>query len=242
MLGNNDYEHQIYIRLSVLALLLAFSLTGIALLWKQTAIETDLAQQARTALAKANLPLVNVHFQGRDGTVSGVLTNETALESILTVVQGISGVRTVDSKVTIAAASSQTTPTTQTELAQGLYTPPKNHVLEQFDLSKVSFVPTQAVLTEESYPVLDQFAELLKQYPQTVIEVSAHTDNQGTALGQTALTQAKAEAVLQYLLSKGIDLTQIQARGYGATRPIATNDDETGRTRNQRIEVTVLKE
>lgn len=245
MLGKNDYEHQIFMRLSILAILLAFSLTGLALLWKQASIENDLAQKARIALAEANLPTVNVHFQGRDGNISGILTQETSLEAILAIVGKIDGVRTVNSQVTIAQApkTSQTAPPKITELTPGsLYTPSKKHALEQFDLSQIAFVPTQAVLTEDSYPILNQLAELLKQYPQALVEISAHTDNQGTALGQTALTQAKAEAVLQYLLIKGIDLNRIKAQGYGATRPVASNEDEAGRTRNRRVELTVLKE
>lgn len=245
MLGKNDYEHQIFMRLSILAVLLAFSLTGLALLWKQASIENDLAQKARIALAEANLPAVNVHFQGRDGNISGILTQETSLEAILAIVGRIEGVRTVNSQVTLAPAT-KASPGAQpkrSDLVPGsLYTPSKKHALEQFDLSKIEFVPTQAVLTEKSYPLLDQLAELLKQYPQALVEISAHTDNQGTALGQTALTQAKAEAVLQYLLIKGIDLNRIKAQGYGATRPIASNEDEAGRTRNRRVELTVLKE
>lgn len=245
MLSNNDYERQIYMRLSLLALLIAFSLTGLALLWKQATIENDLAQKARTALAEANLPSVNVYFEGRDGHISGILTQETSLEAILEIVGGIHGVRTVNNQVTIAAApkTSEIAQPKPTELTQnGLYTPPKNHPLEQFDLSKLEFIPTQAVLTEDSYSILDQLAELVKKYPDSRLEISAHTDNQGTALGQTALTQAKAEAVLQYLLTKGIDLNQIKAQGYGATRPIASNADEAGRIHNRRIELTVLKE
>lgn len=245
MLSNNDYERQIYMRLSILALLLAFSLTGLALLWKQTSIENDLAQKARTALAEANLPLVNVHFEGRDGNISGILTQETSLEAILEIVGSIDGVRTVNSQVTLApapTASNAPTPKPPELTQAGLYTPPKAHPLEQFDLSKLEFVPTQAVLVEQSYPILDQLAELLKKYPKTIVEISAHTDNQGTALGQTALTQAKAEAVLQYLLTKGIDLNQIKAQGYGTTRPLASNADEAGRARNRRIELIVIKE
>lgn len=245
MPSKNDYKHQIFMRLSILALLMAFSLTGLTLLWKQSAIENDLAQKARTALAEANLPTVNVYFQGRDGHISGILTQETSLEAILEIVGGVDGVRTIYNQVTIAPApkTSQTTQPKTTDLALGkLYTPSKKHVLEQFDLSKVSFIPTQAVLTEDSYPILDQLAELLKTYPQVLVEISAHTDNQGTALGQTALTQAKAEAVLQYLLTKGIDLNQIKAQGYGASHPVASNEDEAGRMRNRRVELTVLKE
>lgn len=242
MPGNNDYKRQIYMRLSILAFLLAFSLTGLALLWKQSSIENDLAQKARTALAEANLPVLNVHFQGRDGTVSGILNQETSLDAILEIVGDIDGVRVVKSQVTLAPAPKQEAQAKPAELVQGLYVPSKKYPLEQFDLSKIEFIPTQAVLAEGSFPILDQLAELIKQYPQAQIEISAHTDNQGTALGQTALTQAKAEAVLQYLLTKGIDLKQIKAQGYGASRPIASNDDEAGRARNQRIELTVLKE
>lgn len=242
MLGNNDYERQIYTRLSILGLLIAFSLTGLALLWKQSAIENDLAQKARTALAEANLPAVNVHFQGRDGIIRGILTQDTSLEAILGIVGDITGVRSVKSEVTLAPAPKEVTQTKPAEFVNGLYIPSKKFPVEQFDLSKVEFIPTQATLAETSFPTLDQLAELLKQYPQTIVEISAHTDNQGTALGQTALTQAKAEAVLQYLLTKGIDLNQIKAQGYGASRPIASNEEETGRARNKRIELTVLKE
>ena len=57
------HQQQIYLRLSILALIIAMGLTAVAVLWKRNPIETSLAYQARTALTEAGLPLVNVHFQ-----------------------------------------------------------------------------------------------------------------------------------------------------------------------------------
>ncbi len=237
------HQQQIYLRLSILALIIAMGLTAVAVLWKRNPIETSLAYQARTALTEAGLPLVNVHFQGRDGILSGILPNEAALEQIIETVSQIYGVRTVKNQLTISAGSetpAETSP--EAKLINGLYVPPRQHALEQLDLSQVQFVQHQAILTEESLPTLNKLAELLNQHPQTVVEISAHTDNRGTVLGQTASTQAKAEAVLQYLLEKGIHINRLTAKGYGATRPIASNEDDTGRAQNRRVEITVLKE
>ncbi|MFN3786598.1 MAG: OmpA family protein, partial [Thiothrix sp.] len=72
--------------------------------------------------------------------------------------------------------------------------------------------------------------------------VAAHTDNQGTALGNYAVTQERAEVIRNYLLAEGVNANQVIARGYGATRPLVENNTAEQRQKNRRIEITVLKE
>ncbi len=245
MVEIRKHNQKVFMRLSVLALVIALGLTTLATWWKRIPIETSLAQTTRTVLTEAGLPLVNIHFDGRDGTLSGLLADEGIVDSIINTVASVEGVRTVHDNLTITPVEQDVTtppPPDPTLTINTLYTPSRQHPLEQFDLSKIDFVYAQAVLTEDSLPVLGELAKLLQQNSVARIEISAHSDNQGTVLGQMASTQAKAEAVLQYLLTQNIDIERLSARGYGATRPLVNNDTEENRTRNRRVEITVLPE
>ncbi len=82
----------------------------------------------------------------------------------------------------------------------------------------------------------------LRKTPDKTIEVSAHTDNEGTALGNMAVSQARAEVIRNYLLSQGIEAKQVKAKGYGSVRPLADNATDDGRKQNRRIEISVLEE
>jgi OOP family OmpA-OmpF porin len=72
------------------------------------------------------------------------------------------------------------------------------------------------------------------------IEVGGHTDNVGNDAANQKLSEQRANAVREFLIAKGIDGTRIVAKGYGETKPIATNETEEGRAQNRRTEVTVL--
>ncbi|WP_308874577.1 OmpA family protein [Thiothrix subterranea] len=81
----------------------------------------------------------------------------------------------------------------------------------------------------------------LRQQPAMIIEVSAHTDHEGTALGNLTVSQARAEVIRNYLLSQGIEAKQVRAKGYGSTRPIVEQSTAES-TRNRRIDITVLEQ
>jgi outer membrane protein OmpA-like peptidoglycan-associated protein len=72
------------------------------------------------------------------------------------------------------------------------------------------------------------------------IEVGGHTDNVGNDAANQLLSEERANAVRDFLIAHGIEASRVVAKGYGETRPVATNDTDEGRALNRRTEVTVL--
>lgn len=102
-------------------------------------------------------------------------------------------------------------------------------------LHPIRFAPGSAVLEAEAEPVLDEIAQLLGRCPVAVVEIGGHTDSQGSEGLNERLSTARANAVRDALLLRGIQLARLAARGYGEIRPIASNKTEAGRERNRRI-------
>ncbi len=96
-------------------------------------------------------------------------------------------------------------------------------------------------LRPESYIELDRVVKLLNDNPSVEIEMSAHTDSRGSDEYNFKLSDNRAQSVMQYILSKGIDPKRITAHGYGETRPVATNDTDEGRQLNRRVEFKIVK-
>lgn len=109
-------------------------------------------------------------------------------------------------------------------------------------LDNVMFRQSTAVLVEESSPSLDKIALMLKENPSMEIMLTGHTDNQGSSRANIKLSQERVEAVKSYLVSRGIDPARIQGKGFGGTRPLASNANEESRKLNRRVEFTILKE
>ena len=109
-------------------------------------------------------------------------------------------------------------------------------------LNNVFFKTNEAVLLPESQRELDRLAKLLKYNPTMVIEVAGHTDAQADAAFNITLSQARAGAVTAYLVKAGIAAGRLQARGYGLTKPVASNSTEEGRALNRRVEFLILKQ
>lgn len=238
------YEKPLFPLVVFLVLLIAATLSVFAILFKQSDIETDLLQRTRQALSEAGLPADGIRFQGRDGILSGAVVDENVATQLENTIRQVYGVRNVENRVEIAqtaaidAASIPQTPPP----AAGLYIPSKKHPVEQIDLSAIQFDYARAELEADSMSILENISTELQKSPQMKIEVSAHTDDSGTALGKMAVTQARAEAIRTYLLSKGIHPEQVKAQGYGSVRPVADNNTDEGRQQNRRIEITVLEE
>ncbi|HEX8546246.1 MAG TPA: OmpA family protein [Cytophagaceae bacterium] len=96
------------------------------------------------------------------------------------------------------------------------------------------------VIVSSSFASLDDLAKYLINNPKLKIHLEGHTDNVGHEQANMDLSQRRALAVKNYLVSKGIFDYNILTEGYGSTRPIATNDSEEGRHKNRRVEMTVL--
>jgi outer membrane protein OmpA-like peptidoglycan-associated protein/uncharacterized protein YidB (DUF937 family) len=105
------------------------------------------------------------------------------------------------------------------------------------NLEIINFATGSAQSPDYSAPFLNKAAEVIKMGPSgMVIEVSGHTDNTGDTNANLALSQQRADAVRAYLMQQGVPAATLTAKGYGDTRPIASNDTDEGRFRNRRIE------
>jgi outer membrane protein OmpA-like peptidoglycan-associated protein len=107
-------------------------------------------------------------------------------------------------------------------------------------LEGVNFEIDQATLLSGSKAVLDGVADVLKIHSDIRVEVQGHTDNTGTAEHNQELSEARARAVRDYLIGRGVAADRLEARGYGQDRPIESNDTEAGRAHNRRVELKKL--
>ncbi len=108
-------------------------------------------------------------------------------------------------------------------------------------LRGVNFKTASAELLEESYTVLENVYNSLEAYPNVKVEIAGHTDNQGNDQYNMVLSYERAKSVANYLVMRGIAADRVVARGYGKTKPIASNDTEDGRYKNRRVEVVPIK-
>ena len=107
-------------------------------------------------------------------------------------------------------------------------------------LNNIFFEYNKGTLSEASFHELDNLVTLLKDSGTLRIEISGHTDGKGSAAGNLTLSQERANSVVGYLVGKGISTDRLVAKGYGLTKPIASNDSEEGRKLNRRTEFEIL--
>lgn len=105
---------------------------------------------------------------------------------------------------------------------------------------KIAFAPGSSEIEGEALETLDQIAAALEDCSQVPMEIGAHSDSQGREEMNLALSQARADAVLNGLLARRVLTSNLRAVGYGESRPIADNGTEAGREANRRIEFTLI--
>jgi len=108
-------------------------------------------------------------------------------------------------------------------------------------LQDINFDIGKAVIKPESFPLLDEVAAILLQYPTLTIEIGGHTDNTGSKPKNLKLSEDRAKAVLGYLMQKfpTLDASNFTAVGYGSEAPVASNGTALGRAKNRRVEFRV---
>ncbi|MEM9456004.1 MAG: OmpA family protein [Myxococcota bacterium] len=104
----------------------------------------------------------------------------------------------------------------------------------------IYFDTGKSTIRKKSFPLLDEAAKVLTDYPALHVRISGHTDNRGKHDANVELSQARADAVRDYMVGKGIDASRIQTSGAGPDKPIESNDTRAGRAKNRRIEFEVL--
>ena len=128
---------------------------------------------------------------------------------------------------------------------EALFTPEQAIVLRQGEsvilrMIGLNFATGRSQITSEQYPLLNAVQRAILQFPEASVVIEGHTDSFGSDDLNLRLSQARAEAVLQYLLSNApLSPANLTALGYGESRPAANNETPEGRKRNRRIDIVI---
>ncbi len=107
-------------------------------------------------------------------------------------------------------------------------------------LNDITFETNSAELNASSFEELDRVVKLLIDNPEIKIEIAAHTDDVGSHSYNEKLSHKRAQSVVDYLISKALDINRLIAKGYGETAPIAANDSDENRAKNRRVELKII--
>lgn len=185
----------------------------------------DITAEANQALAGAGIEGVMATVAGDVATLTGEAANgEQRLAAELAVLS-ISGIESVDNQIT--------TPPTPAEILTG--------TLNDIVLADpIQFNTGSADIRTASQPILDQVAQVLAGNPNGAVEIGGHTDSDGGSDANRLLSQERAQAVLDYLVSKGVDPARLTATGFGEDSPLVANDSTENKRKNRRIEFKVV--
>jgi outer membrane protein OmpA-like peptidoglycan-associated protein/uncharacterized protein YidB (DUF937 family) len=135
-----------------------------------------------------------------------------------------------------------TTPAVSAPPAPAPVTETLTAINQDLNRTVLNFATASAALPEASGAPLQTAADRIKGLPAgTRIEVGGHTDSTGSAAANLALSQRRADAVRDALVKDGVDASMLTTKGYGETKPIASNDTPDGRLQNRRTEFTVAE-
>lgn len=110
---------------------------------------------------------------------------------------------------------------------------------QSINLPNVEFEPGSAVLTDAGKAQLDPVVEFLQNQPDVQVEVIGHTDAQGSEGYNQKLSEGRAEAVADYIESKGVAHARLKSKGRGESQPLASNKTAEGRAQNRRVELRI---
>jgi outer membrane protein OmpA-like peptidoglycan-associated protein/tetratricopeptide (TPR) repeat protein len=108
-------------------------------------------------------------------------------------------------------------------------------------MNNILFETGKSILTVSSYTELDRLLNIMQDNSQMKIEISGHTDKTGSEPINFKLSEARAKAVVEYLVQKGIDRARMEYKGFGSLQPIADNATSQGRAKNRRVEFKILE-
>jgi OmpA-OmpF porin, OOP family len=123
---------------------------------------------------------------------------------------------------------------------------PKKYTLVEVKREKIEikqqvhFATAKARVLPDSFPLLNQVVQVLSDFPRMRVSIEGHTDSIGPEAGNMRLSQRRADAVRDYLVSKGVAADRLETAGYGPTKPIASNKTERGRAQNRRTEFRIV--
>ncbi len=98
-----------------------------------------------------------------------------------------------------------------------------------------------AEIKSEAYPMLDEAVSILKRNPEMKVEIDGHTDNMGPAAYNMNLSERRAKAIMKYFVDKGVEAERLTTKGFGFTKPAASNKTKEGRAKNRRVQLTPIQ-
>ncbi|MEX1033272.1 MAG: OmpA family protein [Cellvibrionaceae bacterium] len=116
----------------------------------------------------------------------------------------------------------------------------EGNTIELIMPGNITFGTDRREIRSDFYDVLNSVAVVLKEFDQTAIKVSGHTDSTGSDSYNQTLSEDRAASVRSYLINRGIVAGRVQAVGYGERYPVASNDSEAGRQVNRRVELELI--
>jgi OmpA-OmpF porin, OOP family len=108
---------------------------------------------------------------------------------------------------------------------------------EGFIALNILFDTGKSTIKPESMSIVDQVFEMLKNNTSLKVSIEGHTDNTGTAASNKSLSEARAKAVMEILVVKGINKERLSSKGWGQDKPVADNSTEEGKAKNRRVEI-----
>jgi len=106
-------------------------------------------------------------------------------------------------------------------------------------LDGTNFDFNKSTLRPDAIAKLDHAAQVMNDNPSIKVNVEGHTDSVGSDAYNQGLSERRAKAAVDYLVSKGVDSSRLIPTGYGESRPVATNDTDEGRAQNRRVDLIV---
>lgn len=107
------------------------------------------------------------------------------------------------------------------------------------NLPEVTFAVDSTQVSPQMRTVLDDIAQSMTQYPNSLIDVMGHTDSTGAEAYNQGLSQRRAQSVADYLVLRGVSRARIETMGYGEQYPVADNSTPEGRAQNRRVEIRI---
>jgi outer membrane protein OmpA-like peptidoglycan-associated protein len=188
---------------------------------KSDGIAALLQSNVSSGLVAGNIQNVAVKADGRDIVLTGPVPTDAVRVKAGLAAMAVSGVRTVDNQLIVQPDAAEI----QTQI---------NDILIS---KKIEFATGRDVLLPVSTPVLEEVLKVLNQAPALKLKIEGHTDNQGNAVANRALSQGRAQAVVNWFGQHGITKERMSAAGFGPDKPIAENATPEGRAKNRRVEI-----
>lgn len=188
------------------------------------------------------------HLEAKVTTEKAIQTkaqikSEEALQAELTAKEGIKAeanlkdtITNLENRATNLESKETTTTTEKTESTPHI---PTSTEIGEKSFANIKFAYNQAIISSESEKIIQEMADWLQAHPEINIEIGGHTDNLGTLEDNKKISEMRAKAVYQKLISLGIAKNRLSYKGYGKSQPLVPNDSPSNREKNRRTEFKI---